>query len=103
MPNYPVPWYDDDARMTEELLNDVRTVLLRHGYPDLTRADLGLLEVMLVRFIYAPRLSLVKNERVNPASVDLNVMAPPDETPMQPTPSDAELADAIDRWYEEHR
>lgn len=103
VPNYPLPWNDDDGRMSDDLISDVRTVLLRHGYPELTKSDVGLLEVMLVRFVYAPRISIVRQELGgNPAALDLNVMEPVVETPATPMPSDQELAEGIDRWYEEN-
>ncbi|MFI0791683.1 hypothetical protein ACH4OY_03115 [Micromonospora rubida] len=55
MPNYPIPYSDDDQRLNDALLEDVRTALLRRGFPELTKADYGMLEVMLVRFVYAQR------------------------------------------------
>ncbi|QGN49146.1 hypothetical protein ACN26Y_24475 [Micromonospora sp. WMMD558] len=55
MSNYPIPYRDDDQRLDDELLRDVRDALLKRGFPELTKVDYGLLEVMLVRFVYAKR------------------------------------------------
>ncbi|WP_433493664.1 hypothetical protein ACQP26_19875 [Micromonospora sp. CA-248089] len=94
MPNYPLPWLEGDERMSYGLIVDVRTVLLRHGYPELTRVDMETLRVALVRFVFGRRISAE-----NPASVDLNVTEPVNETPAQPMPSAEELAEGIDRWH----
>ncbi|MGC1211982.1 MAG: hypothetical protein WA890_12045 [Micromonospora sp.] len=53
--NYPVPHYDPDHRLSFGLLVDLRTVLLRHGYPELTTADLDDLKTAVRSFIYGPR------------------------------------------------
>jgi hypothetical protein len=54
MNNYPVPGHTGDHRLTLDLVTDVRAVLVKHGYPELTYDDLNLLRAMLARFIYAP-------------------------------------------------
>lgn len=55
MANYPLPWGEDDCRMTQELIREVRVVLVKHGYPELTQVDLMTLRVALVRFVYGQR------------------------------------------------
>jgi hypothetical protein len=55
MNNYPVPGHTGDHRLTLDLVNEVRGVLVRHGYPELTYDDLNLLRAMLARFIYPPK------------------------------------------------
>jgi hypothetical protein len=54
MNNYPVPGHTGDHRLALDLVTDVRAVLVKHGYPELTYDDLYLLRAMLARFIYAP-------------------------------------------------
>jgi len=54
MNNYPVPGHTGDHRLTLDLVTDVRAVLVKHGYPELTYDDLNLLRAMLARYIYAP-------------------------------------------------
>jgi len=54
MNNYPVPGHTGDHRLSLDLVTDVRAVLVKHGYPELTYDDLNLLRAMLARFIYAP-------------------------------------------------
>lgn len=54
MNNYPVPGHTGDHRLTLDLVNEVRGVLVKHGYPELTYDDLNLLRALLARFIYAP-------------------------------------------------
>ena len=54
MNNYPVPGHTGNHRLTLDLVTDVRAVLVKHGYPELTYDDLNLLRAMLARFIYAP-------------------------------------------------
>ncbi|SCF13361.1 hypothetical protein GA0070216_105247 [Micromonospora matsumotoense] len=55
MANYPVPYNDDDQRLDDDLICDVRTALMKRGFPELTKVDYGMLEVMLARFVYAER------------------------------------------------
>lgn len=55
VPNYPIPYSEDDQRLNDDLLQDVRVALLKRGFPELTPVDYGMLEVMLVRFVYAER------------------------------------------------
>jgi hypothetical protein len=54
MNNYPVPGHTGDHRLSLDLVTDVRAVLVRHGYPELTYDDLNLLRALLARFIHAP-------------------------------------------------
>jgi hypothetical protein len=54
MNNYPVPGHTGDHRLSLDLVTDVRAVLVKHGYPELTYDDLNLLRAMLARFIYKP-------------------------------------------------
>ncbi|MEU2168286.1 hypothetical protein ACH47V_23825 [Micromonospora chersina] len=65
--NYPVPHYDPDQhpdlRLSFGLLVDLRTVLLRHGYPELTSADLDDLRTAVRSFIYGPRPQPEEYER----------------------------------------
>ncbi|WP_433311064.1 hypothetical protein ACQP0U_24085 [Micromonospora sp. CA-269861] len=53
--NYPVPRHEPDHRLSYGLLLDLRVVLLRHGYPELTSADLADLLTAMDSFIYGPR------------------------------------------------
>ncbi|WP_431910381.1 hypothetical protein [Micromonospora carbonacea] len=55
MTNYPVPYHDGDQRLDDDLLDEVRAALTKRGFPELTRVDYGMLEIMLVRFVYAER------------------------------------------------
>lgn len=65
--NYPVPSYDPDQhpdrRLSFGLLVDLRTVLLRHGYPELTSADLDDLRTAVHSFIHGPRPQPQEYER----------------------------------------
>ncbi|SCG46780.1 hypothetical protein [Micromonospora humi] len=61
--NYPVPHHDPDHRLSFGLLVDLRTALLRHGYPELTSADLDDLRTAVRVFVYGPRPDPQEYER----------------------------------------
>ena len=52
--NYPLPRPDDDPRFTLGLATDLRDVLTKHGYPDMTGMDLVNLQQALFSFLYQP-------------------------------------------------
>ncbi|WP_341716701.1 hypothetical protein QQG74_22305 [Micromonospora sp. FIMYZ51] len=58
MPTYPLPFHESDQRLSIALLVDVRTTLLRHGFPELTRVDMETLHVALRLFLYGQQSRL---------------------------------------------
>ncbi|MEU4639575.1 hypothetical protein [Micromonospora sp. NPDC023814] len=61
--NYPVPRHEPDHRLSYGLLLDLRVVLLRHGYPELTSDDLADLLAAANSFLYGPRPTSAEYER----------------------------------------
>ncbi|GAB3817967.1 hypothetical protein [Micromonospora zhanjiangensis] len=66
MTNYPVPHHPGDTRLSAALLGDLRTTLLKHGYPELSHVDRVNLELVLGRFLY--RRPSPFHDDVRPAS-----------------------------------
>jgi hypothetical protein len=50
--NYPLPRPDDDPRFTLGLAVELRDVLTKHGYPEMTGIDIVNLQQALYGFLY---------------------------------------------------
>ncbi|GGM41686.1 hypothetical protein GCM10011608_27990 [Micromonospora sonchi] len=73
VPTYPLPYYEGDQRLSFALLVDVRTAVLRHGFPELTRVDMETLYVSLRLFLYGEMGRVPLDPPVNSPTTQLPI------------------------------